>query len=129
HWTRDIVFSKDGTKLFTSIGSKSNASDDKAEEHRARIFVSDADGKDLKVFATGIRNPVGLAIHPETGDLWTSVNERDELGDDLVPDYVTRVQDGGFYGWPWFYLTGRQNPRHPGKHPELRDAVITPDVL
>jgi len=129
HWTRDIVFSKDGMKLFTSIGSKSNASDDKAEENRARIFVSDADGKDLKVFATGIRNPVGLAIHPETGDLWTSVNERDEIGDDLVPDYVTRVEPGGFYGWPWYYMGGNQDPRHAGKHPELKEKVITPDVI
>jgi glucose/arabinose dehydrogenase len=78
---------------------------------------------------SGIRNPVGLAIHPETGDLWTSVNERDELGDDLVPDYVTRVREGGFYGWPWYYLGPHQDPRHEGKHPELKDKVLVPDVL
>jgi glucose/arabinose dehydrogenase len=129
HWTRDIVFSPDGKKLFVSIGSKSNVSDDQAEKDRARIFEYDPDGRNGRVFATGIRNPVGLAIHPETSELWTSVNERDELGDDLVPDYVTRVQDGGFYGWPWFYMGARQDPHHPGKHPELKEKVITPDVL
>ncbi len=129
HWTRDIVFSKDGSKLFTSIGSKSNVGDDKAEDNRARIFISTPEGKDLQPFATGIRNPVGLAIHPETGELWTSVNERDELGDDLVPDYVTKVKEGGFYGWPWYYMGGIQDPRHAGKHPELKDKVITPDVI
>ena len=129
HWTRDIVFSRDGKKLFVSVGSKSNVSDDEAEKDRARIFQYDPDGRNGRVFATGIRNPVGLAIHPATGELWTSVNERDELGDDLVPDYVTQVKDGGFYGWPWFYMGGHQDPRHRGKHPELKDKVITPDVL
>ena len=78
---------------------------------------------------TGIRNAVGLAIHPETGQLWASVNERDELGDHLVPDYVTHVEEGGFYGWPWYYLGAHQDPRHKGKHPELKDKVIVPDVL
>ena len=129
HWTRDIVFSRDGKKLFASVGSKSNVSDDDVEKDRARIFEYDPDGKNGRVFATGIRNPVGLAIHPATGELWTSVNERDELGDDLVPDYVTSVKDGGFYGWPWFYMGGHQDPRHKGKHPELKDKVIIPDVL
>lgn len=129
HWTRDIVFSKDGKQLFTSIGSKSNVSDDEAERDRARIIVSDPEGKNAKPYATGIRNPVGLAIHPVTGDLWTSVNERDELGDDLVPDYITQVKEGGFYGWPWFYLGPTEDPRHKGKHSELRDKTITPDVL
>lgn len=129
HWTRDIVFSQDGKQLFVSVGSKSNADDSEVEKDRARIFVYDADGKNGRVFAHGIRNPVGLAIHPTTGGLWTSVNERDELGDDLVPDYVTSVQDGGFYGWPWYYLGGNQDPRHEGKQPELKDKVIVPDVL
>ena len=129
HWTRDIVFSADGKKLFVSVGSKSNVSDDEAEKDRARVFEFDPDGKNRRVFATGIRNPVGLAIHPATGELWTSVNERDELGDNLVPDYVTHVKDGGFYGWPWFYMGGHQDPHHKGKHPELKDKVITPDVL
>jgi len=129
HWTRDIVFSKDGRKLFISVGSESNAKDTEAEKERARIFETDPDGQNKRVFATGIRNPVGLAIHPATGELWTSVNERDEIGDNLVPDYVTRVQDGGFYGWPWFYMGGNQDPRHLGKRPELKEKVITPDVL
>ena len=129
HWTRDIVFSPNGKKMFVSVGSKSNHNDDEAEKDRARIFEYDPEGKNGRVFATGIRNPVGLAIHPKTGELWTSVNERDELGDNLVPDYVTRVQEGGFYGWPWFYMGGHQDPRHKGKHPELKEKVITPDVL
>ncbi len=129
HWTRDIVFSKDGKKLFVSIGSKSNSDDDAAEADRARVFECDPDGKNKRVFAWGIRNPVGLAIHPETGELWTSVNERDGLGDDLVPDYVTAVKDGGFYGWPWYYTGGNQDPTHKGKKPEYKDKVIVPDVL
>ena len=129
HWTRDIVFSRDGRKLYISVGSKSNVSDTDEEKERARIFETDPDGGNKRVFAWGIRNPVGLAIHPATGELWTSVNERDEIGDDLVPDYITRVQDGGFYGWPWFYMGGIQDPRHAGKHPELKEKVITPDVL
>ncbi len=129
HWTRDLVFSRDGKKMFVSVGSKSNVDDGEAENDRARIFEYDPDGKHGRVFATGIRNPVGLAIHPETGELWTSVNERDGIGDDLVPDYVTRVQEGGFYGWPWFYMGGHQDPRHPGKHPDLKEKVLTPDVL
>ena len=129
HWTRDIVFSKDGTKLYVSVGSRSNVSDDPREERRACIFEYSADGTNERLFASGIRNPVGLAVHPVTGDLWASVNERDELGDFLPPDYVTRVKDGGFYGWPWFYIGPNQDPRHAGKHPELRDEVIVPDVL
>lgn len=129
HWTRDIAFSADGKQLYISIGSKSNADDTTEEKDRARIFVCTADGKNQRVFAWGIRNPVGLAIHPRTGELWTSVNERDEIGDDLVPDYITRVKEGGFYGWPWYYMGGHQDPRHPGKHPELRERVVTPDVL
>ena len=82
-----------------------------------------------KIYASGIRNPVGLAIHPTTGQLWSSVNERDGLGDNLVPDYITHVEEGGFYGWPWYYIGGHQDPRHEGKHPELKDKVIVPDVL
>jgi glucose/arabinose dehydrogenase len=81
------------------------------------------------VYAWGLRNAVGIAIHPETGELWASVNERDGLGDDLVPDYVTRVREGGFYGWPWYYLGNHQDPRHPGARPDLADKVLVPDVL
>ena len=89
----------------------------------------DPDGKNERIYASGIRNAVGLAIHPETGQLWASVNERDALGDHLVPDYVTHVEEGGFYGWPWYYIGANQDPRHKGKHPELKDKVIVPDVL
>ena len=83
----------------------------------------------MRVFAYGIRNAVGLAVHPKTGELWCSVNERDALGDNLVPDYITHVQEGGFYGWPWWYMGGHQDPRHKGKRPELKEKLITPDVL
>ena len=129
HWTRDLAFSKDGKTLLVAVGSRSNVDDDKREDRRARILAFDPDGSNERTYAWGIRNPVGLAIHPETGDVWTSVNERDGLGDDLVPDYVTKVEEGGFYGWPWYYLGGHQDPRHKGKHPELKDKVIVPDVL
>jgi glucose/arabinose dehydrogenase len=129
HWTRDVVFSPDGRRMFVSVGSRSNVSDDAVEARRARIFEYTPDGKDERVVASGIRNPVGLAIDPRGGELWTSVNERDELGDHLVPDYITRVQEGGFYGWPWFYLGAHQDPRHAGAHPELKERVVVPDVL
>ena len=132
HWTRDVDFSLDGKRMFVSVGSRSNNDDQDttpAEKRRADILVFDPDGKNEKLFASGIRNPVGLAIHPKTGEVWTSVNERDGLGDHLVPDYVTRVQEGGFYGWPIYYIGGHYDPRHEGKHPELKDKVIVPDVL
>jgi glucose/arabinose dehydrogenase len=129
HWTRDIVFSLDGRSLFLAVGSASNNSDTEAEFHRANILEYTPDGKFVGIFGSGIRNPVGLAIHPETGELWTSINERDTLGDNLVPDYVTHVERGGFYGWPWFYIGGNQDPAHAGKHPELKDKVLVPDVL
>lgn len=132
HWTRDIVFSLDGRKMFVSVGSRSNVRGtdyNPTEYHRADILEFNPDGSGLRVFAYGIRNPVGIAVHPQTGELWTSVNERDGLGDNLVPDYITHIQDGGFYGWPWFYMGGNQDPRHTGTHPELRSKVITPDVL
>ncbi|MFM7321887.1 MAG: PQQ-dependent sugar dehydrogenase [Armatimonadota bacterium] len=132
HWTRDIDFSKDGKTLFVSVGSISNVDDpevNRLEERRATILAYDADGRNERIHASGIRNPVGLAVDPRTGALWTSVNERDGLGDHLVPDYITKVVPGGFYGWPWFYLGGNQDPRHAGKKPELRSKVIVPDVL
>ena len=129
HWTRDVVFSKDGKKMFVSVGSHSNVSDDSAEDHRADILEFNPEGSGERIYASGIRNAVGIAIHPTTGELWASVNERDDLGDDLVPDYITHVVEDGFYGWPWFYLGPNQDPRHAGKHPELRDKVLVPDVL
>lgn len=129
HWTRDLEFSADGKTLFVSVGSRTNVSDEDAEKRRADILAFDPDGKNERVFAWGIRNPVGLAKHPVSGELWTSVNERDLLGDHLVPDYITHVQEGGFYGWPWYYIGAHQDPRHDGKHPELKEKVIVPDVL
>ena len=132
HWTRDIAFSPDGKKLFVSVGSlleRRRPDVNAAEKDRAAILEFNPDGTGRRVYASGIRNPVGLAIHPKTGQLWASVNERDDLGDNLVPDYITHVEDGGFYGWPWYYIGGNQDPRHEGKHPELKDKVIVPDVL
>jgi glucose/arabinose dehydrogenase len=131
HWTRDIVFSPNGRKMFVSVGSRSNVFQDPKENEvdRATVLEFNPDGSGRRVFASGIRNAVGIAIHPETGDLWASVNERDGLGDDLVPDYITRVKEGGFYGWPWYYIGPNQDPRHEGKRPELREKVIVPDVL
>jgi glucose/arabinose dehydrogenase len=129
HSTRDIVFSKDGKSLFLAVGSASNDQDTAAEFHRADILEYTPEGKFVGIYASGIRNPVGLAIHPDTGELWASVNERDNLGDNLVPDYVTHVARGGFYGWPWFYIGGYPDPAYSGKHPEMKDRVIVPDVL
>jgi glucose/arabinose dehydrogenase len=136
HWTRDLVFSKDGTKLFASVGSHSNVDDSDThpeESHRADVLQFTPEGKFVKVYAWGLRNCVGEAINPITGELWCSTNERDALGNNLVPDYVTHVQEDGFYGWPWFYMGGPkggiQDPRHIGKHPELQSKVITPDIL
>jgi glucose/arabinose dehydrogenase len=132
HWTRDLAFSRDGKKLYVSVGSHSNNDDtdnNSVEVRRADILEFDADGKNGRVFAWGIRNAVGIAVNPHSGELWASVNERDRLGDDLVPDYITHVEAGGFYGWPWFYLGAHQDPRHAGKHPELAAKVVVPDVL
>jgi glucose/arabinose dehydrogenase len=129
HWTRDLVFSPDGKKMYVSIGSRSNDSDDASEANRARIFEFNPDGSDQKVYAWGIRNAVGIAFRPATNELWMSTNERDELGEDLPPDYLSSVRPGGFYGWPWFYLGNHIDPRHKGKHLDLAGKVIAPDVL
>jgi glucose/arabinose dehydrogenase len=131
HWTRDIVFSSDGKKMFVSVGSHSNVYENpnENEKERAAVLEFNPDGTGRRTYASGIRNAVGIAIHPKTGELWGSVNERDGLGDDLVPDYVTRIKENGFYGWPWYYIGPNQDPRHVGKFPELRDKVIVPDVL
>jgi glucose/arabinose dehydrogenase len=129
HWTRDLAFSPDGKRMLVSVGSRSNVGDDASERRRANILECDPEGKGLRVYAWGLRNPVGLAVHPKSGELWTSVNERDRLGDNLPPDYITHVEDGGFYGWPWYYIGDHQDPRHEGKRPELREKVLVPDVL
>src|SRR3984885_15431544 len=132
HWTRDVVFSADGKHMLVSVGSASNADDPDThpgEFHRADVLEYTPEGKFLEVYAYGIRNCVGEAINSITGQLWCSTNERDALGNNLVPDYVTSVKEGGFYGWPWFYMGGHQDPRLMGTHPELKSKVITPDVL
>lgn len=132
HWTRDLAFSADGKTLFAAVGSASNVDDPDttaAELHRADILAFNPDGSDMRVYASGIRNPSGLAVDPRTGQLWCTVNERDGLGDNLVPDYITSVRQGGFYGWPWWYIGPHQDPRLAGEHPELRERAITPDVL
>ena len=133
HWTRALDFSLDGKKLFVAVGSASNVNDpdtSPAEKDRADILVCNLEACTLSVYAYGIRNAGGgIRVNPQTGELWSSVNERDALGDNLVPDYITHVQEGGFYGWPWWYIGAHQDPRHKGKHPELKDKVIVPDVL
>jgi glucose/arabinose dehydrogenase len=151
HTTRDVAFSRDGTRMFVSVGSASNDAEgmgkldpgalqkwvqDKPtgatwgnESERADVLVFDPQGKGRRIFATGIRNCVGLAINPTTGDLWCSTNERDGLGDNLPPDYITRVREGGFYGWPWYYMGAHEDPRHRGERPDLKNKVMVPDVL
>jgi glucose/arabinose dehydrogenase len=135
HETRDIVFSSDGSRMFVSVGSRSNAADRlinapwQWDEGRAAVLSFTPEGKNKQFFATGLRNCVGMAVQPGTGELWCSVNERDGLGDDLPPDYLTRVREGAFYGWPWFYIGANEDPRHAGEQPALRNRVTVPDVL
>ena len=132
HWTRNVVTSPDGNRLYVSVGSKSNV--DPEELPRASIQVMDLDGSNRDTYAYGLRNPVGLDFHPVTGELYTTVNERDLLGDNLVPDYFTQVQQGGFYGWPYAYLAPdlldpRRMQGNKSEKPELVAKTITPDVL
>ncbi|MGD0074190.1 MAG: sorbosone dehydrogenase family protein [Candidatus Binataceae bacterium] len=151
HWTRDVIFSRDGSRMFVSVGSVSNDAETLAqrklpqaiewaklhglgtvwgsEERRADVLEFNPDGSAFRTFAAGLRNCVGMAINPLTGDLWCSTNERDGLGDNLPPDYITRVRDGGFYGWPWYYIGDHEDPRHRGERPDLKGKVIVPDVL
>lgn len=152
HTTRDVAFSLDGRRMFISVGSGSNVAETMPakspaeirpwvaahglgaawgfEARRADILATDPEGRQpARMFATGIRNAVGLAVNPATGELWASTNERDALGDDLVPDYITHVREGGFYGWPWYYLGSHEDPRHAGERPDLAGHVIVPDVL
>ncbi len=151
HYTRDLVFSPDGKKMYVAVGSLSNVAEDLPkksaaeiksweaehglgaawgmEENRADVLVFDVgSNKPGKPFATGIRNCVGLAIQPGNGNVWCTVNERDALGDNLVPDYSTHVREGGFYGWPWYYMGDHEDPRHAGERPDLKGKTITPDV-
>lgn len=151
HWTRDIAFSPDGSRLFVAVGSASNVAQGMgrmaaaeladlqsefglgvawgSEMFRAAVLAFDANGNNRRIFATGIRNCSGLAVHPETGDLWCVTNERDGLGDDLPPDYATRVGEGKFYGWPWYYIGNNEDPRHTGARPDLAGNVTVPDIL
>lgn len=128
HWTRNILFSPDGKKMFVSIGSATNV-DVEEDPKRAAISVYDPDGKNHKIYAAGLRNPIGLAWNPKTGELWTAVNERDGLGDDLVPDYATSVKEGGFYGWPYAYIGQNEDPRRKGESPDHVKRTLVPDVL
>jgi glucose/arabinose dehydrogenase len=128
HSTRNIVFRRDGKKMYVAVGSASNKSDGE-EERRAAVNEYNPDGSGHRVFASGIRNPVGLTLYPGTDTIWVAVNERDTLGDDLVPDYITSVKDGGFYGWPYSYIGSNYDPEHKGKRPDLVQRAIVPDVL
>jgi glucose/arabinose dehydrogenase len=129
HWTRSLVFSNDGKKLYVAVGSAENVGDGPSETNRADVLEFNPDGSDQRIYASGIRNPSGITVHPKTGELWVAVNERDALGDDLVPDYVSHIVEGGFYGWPWYYMGPNQDPRFVGKRPELKEKVIVPDVM
>jgi glucose/arabinose dehydrogenase len=128
HWTKNIIASPDGSKLYASVGSNSDVAENgmDKEEGRAAIWEVDLENGTKRLFATGLRNPVGMAWEPESGMLWTSVNERDELGSDLVPDYMTSVRDGGFYGWPYVYYGKHLEPRVT-PNPEMAAKAIVPD--
>jgi glucose/arabinose dehydrogenase len=128
HDTRDLAFSKDGSKLYVAVGSSSNIGIEK-DTRRGAISVCDPDGKNPRLYATGLRNPVGITLEPVTGQLWTTVNERDEMGDNLPPDFLTSVQDGGFYGWPYSYIGSNVDPRVKPQKPDLVAKAIIPDVL
>jgi glucose/arabinose dehydrogenase len=128
HSTRNVIFNRAGTKMYVAVGSQSN--NNAGEDcRRAAILEFNPDGSGYRVFASGIRNPVGLALQPGTDTLWTAMNERDNLGDDLVPDYATSVKDGGFYGWPYSYIGKNPDPRYQGAFPDLVNRAIVPDVL
>lgn len=129
HWTKGLAASPDGTKLYASIGSNSNVGENgiEKEDRRAAILEIDVASGRSRVFAGGLRNPVGIAFHPESKELWAVVNERDELGSDLVPDYLTSVKDGGFYGWPYSYFGKHVDTRVTPQRPELVEKAIVPD--
>jgi glucose/arabinose dehydrogenase len=156
HASRDIAFSLDNATMFVSVGSLSNDAEEldltsprqwmvflrhrignvlhgsssaESEHDRADVLAFRPKGENRHIYASGIRNCVGMAVNSSTGDLWCSNNERDGLGDDLPPDYITRVRDGGFYGWPWYYIGAHEDPRHKGARPDLKSKVIVPDVL
>jgi glucose/arabinose dehydrogenase len=151
HVTRDIAFSQDGKRLLVAVGSASNVAEGQQrlsasaiaaweaahglgaswgrEEDRADVLSFDPDGGNKRTFATGIRNCAGLAVEPNSGTVWCATNERDGLGDNLPPDYVSRIREGAFYGWPWYYIGDNQDPRHAGERPDLKGEVTISDVL
>ena len=151
HSTRDVVFSPDGKTMYVSVGSGSNVAEGMGKldpaalqawqsEHplgatwgneadRADVLAFDPDGKNRRVFATGIRNCVGMAVEASSGTVWCSTNERDGLGDNVPPDYITRVRQGAYYGWPWYYIGANEDPRHRGERADLKDKITVPDVL
>jgi len=128
HFWRNIVFNPMGTKMYVSVGSASN---NRAGEdcRRAAVLEFNPDGTGYRIYASGLRNPEGMAFEPLTNKLWVSVNERDYLGDDLVPDFITSLKDGGFYGWPYSYIGQHYDPRYTGGQPDLVKRTIVPDVL
>ena len=130
HWTRNLLPTPDGKHLLISVGSGSNIGEHgmQVEMLRACILKVRTDGTDLETFAGGLRNPVGMDFNPDSGQLWTVVNERDKLGDDLVPDYLTSVRENGFYGWPWYYMGDKEEPRLAGERPDLQSVSLAPDV-
>ncbi|AZA54616.1 PQQ-dependent sugar dehydrogenase [Chryseobacterium sp. G0201] len=130
HWTRNLIANKDQSKIYISVGSGSNVGENgmDKEVRRANILEVNPDGSGEKIFAAGLRNPVGMSWNPATGALWTVVNERDELGDELVPDYLTSVKQNAFYGWPYAYFGKNEDPRRKGEKPDLVAKTIVPDV-
>lgn len=151
HWTRDLAVAPDGNRLFVAVGSAANVAESMpsrspeeirnfeathgrgaawgGEENRAVVRVFDPEGRQVRNYATGLRNCSGLTVQPATGSLWCVVNERDRIGDNVPPDYVTRVQEAAFYGWPWFYIGNNEDPRLQGVRADLRGQVTVPDVL
>jgi glucose/arabinose dehydrogenase len=130
HWTRGVIQNADGTKLFISVGSGTNVDEehvDVKDPRRAAILEANPDGSGMRVFASGLRNPVAMAIHPDSHALWAVINERDMLGDELVPDYLTEVKDGAFYGWPYSYFGSNVDPRKKGERPDLVAKAVIPD--
>jgi len=130
HWTRNLRANKDGSKIYISVGSGTNDAEHgmEVEARRADILEIDPDGKHERIYASGLRNPVGIDFGPQTNVLYTSVNERDDLGDNLVPDYLTGVKEGGFYGWPYAYFGNHEDPNHAGERPDMVKRSIVPDV-
>ncbi|HEY7543373.1 MAG TPA: PQQ-dependent sugar dehydrogenase, partial [Blastocatellia bacterium] len=128
HWTRNVIFSPDGSKMDVTVGSKTNV-DVEPDPMRAAISEYNPDGTGHRIYASGTRNPIGLAFYPGTRALWSAVQERDIIGDDLVPDYVTSIKEGGFYGWPYSYIGPNEDPRRKGERPDLVAKAIVPDVL